>query len=48
MFSAFDDEQRNTLVLFKLHPLPGGMVRDPNAKGMQDALPDDSFEVPVE
>jgi len=48
MFSAFDDEQRNTLVLFKLHPLPGGMVRDPNAAGMHDKLPDDSFEVPVE
>ncbi len=47
-FRAFDDEERNTLVLFKLHPLPGGMVRDPKAEGMKDALPDDSFDVPVE
>jgi 4-amino-4-deoxy-L-arabinose transferase-like glycosyltransferase len=48
LFSAFDDEERNTLVLFKLHPLPGGRVRDINAEGMQDALPDDAFDVPVE
>jgi 4-amino-4-deoxy-L-arabinose transferase-like glycosyltransferase len=48
LFNAFDDKERNTLVLFKLHPLPGGMVRDPNAEGMQDALTDDSFDVPVE
>jgi hypothetical protein len=47
-FAAFDDEERNRLVLFKLHPLAGGMVRDPMAEGMQDALPGDSFEVPVE
>lgn len=47
-FRAFDDEERNTLVLFKLHPLPGGAVRDPNAKGMQEPLLDDSFSVPVE
>jgi len=48
MFRAFDDEERNTLVLFKLHPLPGGMVRGPDDEGMQDALPGDSFDVPVE
>jgi hypothetical protein len=48
MFSAFDDTERNTLVLFKLHPLSGGEVRDPNGAGMQDELPGDSFEVPVE
>ena len=48
LFSAFDDKERNTLVLFKLHPLPGGEQRDVNAKGMQDALPGDSFDVPVE
>ena len=38
-FGAFDDEERNTLVLFKLHPLQGGKVREPNAEGMQAALP---------
>ena len=48
MFRAFDDEERNKLVLFKLHPLPGGEVRNPNAEGMRDALPGDSFSVPVE
>jgi hypothetical protein len=48
MFRAFDDQQRNTLVLFKLHPLAERTPRDPNAKGMRDALPDDSFDVPVE
>jgi hypothetical protein len=48
LFSAFDDKERNTLVLFKLHPLPGGEQRDVNAKGMRDALPGDSFDVPVE
>ncbi len=47
-FNAFDDKERNRLVLFKLHPLPGGQARNPNAPGMQDKLPDDSFEVPVE
>ena len=47
-FRAFDDKERNRLVLFKLHPLPGGKVRDVNADGMQDALPDDKFDVPVE
>jgi hypothetical protein len=48
LFSAFDDKERNTLVLFKLHPLPEGKARNPNAEGMQDALPNDSFDVPVE
>lgn len=48
MFYAFDDVERNRLVLFKLHPLAGGKVRDPMAEGMRDALPGDSFDVPVE
>jgi hypothetical protein len=47
-FAAFDDEERNVLVLFKLHPLAGGKVRDAMAEGMRDALPGDSFEVAVE
>jgi hypothetical protein len=48
MFSAFDDSERNTLVLFKLHPLPNGQVRNGNSEGMDDALPDDKFDIPVE
>jgi hypothetical protein len=47
-FNAFDDQERNRLVLFKLHPLPGGKARDPNAAGMLAQLPDDKFDVPVE
>jgi hypothetical protein len=47
-YPAFDDEQRNVLVLFKLHPLPGGMVRDQGEAGMQDEMPGDQFDVPVE
>jgi len=47
-FRAFDHKERNRLVLFKLHPLPGGKVRDVNAAGMEDELPDDKFDVPVE
>jgi hypothetical protein len=35
-------------VLFKLHPLPGGQVRDPNKQDLQDQLPDDKFDIPVE
>jgi len=31
-FRAFDDPERNVLVLFKLHPLPGGQRRDPRSK----------------
>lgn len=47
-FSAFDDPERNVLVLFQLHPLPGGMVRDEADPGMNDVLPDDRIDVPVE
>jgi hypothetical protein len=47
-FKAFDDPDRNLLVLFKLHPLPGGQVRDPNKQDLQDQLPDDKFDIPVE
>jgi hypothetical protein len=47
-FSAFDDPYRNVLVLFKLHPLPGGKVRDASAPGMNDVLPDDQIEVSVD
>jgi hypothetical protein len=47
-FNAFDDKERNQLVLFKLHPLVGGEVRNPRVEDLQDELPDDKFEVPVE
>ena len=47
-FKAFDDPDRNLLVLFKLHPLPEGQVRDPNKQNLQDQLPDDKFDIPVE
>jgi hypothetical protein len=47
-FSAFDDPERNQLVLFKLHPLPGGEVRDPTVQNMKDVLPDDSIQIPTE
>lgn len=47
-FRAFDDPDRNVLVLFKLHPLPGGKVRDESDPGLNDVLPDDRIDVPVE
>jgi len=47
-FSAFDDPDRDLLVLFKLHPLPGGKVRDASDPSLGDVLPDDKIEVPVE
>jgi hypothetical protein len=47
-FHAFDDPDRNLLVLFKLHPLPGGQARDPDKQNLQDQLPDDKFDIPVE
>jgi hypothetical protein len=47
-FSAFDDSDRNLLVLFKLHPLPGGQVRTPAGRNLQVPLPGDKIEIPVE
>jgi hypothetical protein len=47
-FPAFDDPDRNILVLFKLHPLPGGRVRDPVGKNLQVPLPGDKIDIPVE
>jgi len=35
-------------VLFKLHPLPGGEVRDPTVENLKDVLPDDSIQAPIE
>jgi hypothetical protein len=47
-FRAFDDPDRNLLVLFKLHPLPGGQVRDSGGPKLQVPLPGDKIEIPVE
>ena len=47
-FRAFDDSDRNVLVLFKLHPLPGGRVRSPGDKNLQIPLPGDKIDIPVE
>jgi hypothetical protein len=47
-FPAFDDKERNLLILFKLRPLPGGQVRDEGDEDMRGELPDDSFDAPIE
>ena len=47
-FRALDDPDRNLLVLFKLHPLPGGQVHDPVKQNLQIPLPGDKIEIPVE
>jgi hypothetical protein len=47
-FPAFDDPDRNVLVLFKLHPLPGGKMRDVSDPRLSAVLPDDRIEVAVE
>ena len=47
-FRAFDDADRNVLVLFKLHPLPGGQMRDPTVQNLQVPLPGDRIEIPVQ
>jgi hypothetical protein len=47
-FRAFDDPERNVMVLFKLHPLPPGVVRDGSGPALQVPLPGDKIEIPVE
>lgn len=47
-FRALDNPDRNILVLFKLHVLPEGQVREPVGKAMQVPLPGDKILVPVE
>jgi hypothetical protein len=46
-FRAFDDPRRNVLVLFKLHPLPAGQVRNPAMQNLRVALPDDKLDIPI-
>jgi hypothetical protein len=47
-FRAFDDPERNVLVLFKLHPLPGGKTRSPGDQNLQLPLPGDKIEIPLQ
>ena len=47
-FRAFDDPERNVLVLFKLHPLPDGQVRLINGDNLQQPLPEDKIYIPLE
>ena len=47
-FHAFDDPERNVLVLFKLHPLPNGQVRDQWDQNLQVPLPEDKIDIPIE
>ena len=48
VFPALDHPERDQLVLFMLRPLPDGLVRDPGVQNLQDVLPDDKIDVPVE
>jgi len=47
-FSALDDPERRRLVLFKLHPLPGGQVRDQVDENLQIQLPGDKFDIDIQ
>jgi len=47
-FRAFDDPERNVLVLFKLHPLPNVQVRAPEDQPLNVPLPGDRIDIPVE
>jgi hypothetical protein len=47
-FRAMDDPERTRLVLFKLHPLPNGLVRDQVDQNLQVQLPEDRFDIPIE
>jgi 4-amino-4-deoxy-L-arabinose transferase-like glycosyltransferase len=45
-FKAFDDPERNVLVLFKLHPLPQPRVI--NGNNLQQPLPGDKIDIMIE
>jgi hypothetical protein len=47
-FRAFDDSNRNVLVLFKLHPWPAGEVYDPADENLQVRFPEDKFDIPLQ
>jgi hypothetical protein len=44
-FKAFDDPERDILVLFKLHPVPERTIKGDN---LQQPLPDDKIDIMVE
>ena len=48
IFPAFDDPNRNKLVLFKLHPLPNGQVRAKGDGTMRVPLPNDKIWIEME
>jgi hypothetical protein len=47
-FHAFDDQERNVLVLFKLHPLPSGEMRFIDRDNLQHPLPGDKINIPIQ
>jgi hypothetical protein len=47
-FRAFDDPERNLLVLFKLHPLPGGHALDSGDQDLRVPLPQDKIGIPIQ
>jgi hypothetical protein len=47
-FHALDNSDRDVLVLFKLHPLPGGRVRSPGDENLQVPLPGDKILIPIQ
>ncbi len=47
LFHSLDHPDRDVLVLFKLHPLPVGQMRDPSRQNLQVALPGDKIEIPI-
>jgi hypothetical protein len=47
-FHALDSPDRNALVLFKLHPVPGGGMRSPGDENLQVPLPDDKILIPIQ
>ena len=47
-FHAFDDPERNVLVLFKLHPLRNGQIRDERDQNLQIPKPEDKIDIPIE
>lgn len=47
-FHAFDDPERDVLVLFKLHPLPDGQARVIDGTNLQDVMPGDKIDIPIE
>lgn len=48
VFRAFDDSDRNLLVLFKLHPWPGGKVYEPADRELGVRFPEDRFDIPMQ